>query len=107
MNQEIVQGTHCLGSLDRIPVGEGRQFQVGDTTIAVFRSRAGDVWATQAECPHRQGRLADGLNGGSTLVCPLHGWKFNMVTGEAVLGDCPIKTYRAGTDEDGNVWVEL
>jgi len=107
MNQVITKETQCLGSLDRIPVGEGRQFRIGDTTIAVFRSREGNVYATQAECPHRQGRLADGLNGGTTLVCPLHGWKFNMATGDALLGDCAIKTYRAWTDDAGDVWVEL
>jgi nitrite reductase/ring-hydroxylating ferredoxin subunit len=45
--------------------------------------------------------------GGETIVCPLHGWKFNMATGEALLGDCGIQTYRAWPDESGNVWVEV
>lgn len=107
MNQTMTANTHCLGSIERIPYGEGRQFEIAGTTIAVFRARDGRVWATQALCPHRAGPLADGLMGGETIVCPLHGWKFNMATGEALLGDCGIQTYRAWSDEGGDLWVEV
>jgi nitrite reductase (NADH) small subunit len=107
MNQTTMTNTHCLGPGARIPFGEGRQFEVEGILIAVFRFRDGRVRAIQAQCPHRDGRLADGLAGGETLVCPLHGWKFNLTTGEAILGDCGIQTYRAWLDKDDNVWVEF
>ena len=50
-----------LGPLHSIPAGEGRSFQAGTKRIAVFRTRQGELFASQADCPHRGGPLADGL----------------------------------------------
>jgi nitrite reductase (NADH) small subunit len=82
-----------LAKVGDIPTGEARVFQVDGEKIAVFRTRGGEVYAVQAECPHRKGPLADGLLGGSTLICPLHGWKFDLKTGQALFGDCGLKTF--------------
>ena len=83
---------YSLGSASQIPLGEGRNFVVGGVEVAVFHTRRG-VYATQAECPHRQGPLADGLVGGTTVVCPFHAWKFDLASGEALMGQCGIRTY--------------
>jgi len=53
------------------------------------------------------GPLADGLIGGNTLVCPLHSWKFDLSTGEALSGDCGIKTYSVRVDEAGRILLTL
>jgi len=87
-----------LGRASDIPPGEGRVYQVEGEKIAVFRTRGNEVYAVQAECPHRQGPLADGLLGGSTLICPLHGWKFDLKTGAALFGDCGLKTFPVRVD---------
>ena len=50
-----------LGSVERIPLGEGRSFRIEDTLIAIFRTRKSEVFATQATCPHKGGPLADGI----------------------------------------------
>lgn len=96
-----------LGSLDAIPCGEGRTFAVGARRIAVFHTRQGAVFATQAECPHRAGPLADGLLGGTTLVCPLHSWRFDVQTGLAVDGKCALEVYPVRVGRSGQVIVEL
>ncbi len=97
---------HNLGSVDRIPLGEGRRFDVDGKAIAVFRSRTGIVYATQAECPHRAGPLADGLIGGGALVCPLHNFRFNLATGEPLGNDCPsLRTYPVSLNEAGEIIV--
>jgi nitrite reductase (NADH) small subunit len=88
-----------LGPASDIPPGEGRVFQVGSERVAVFRTRGGEVYAVQAECPHRGGPLADGLLGGSTLICPLHSWKFDLKTGKALFGECGLKTFSVRTNE--------
>jgi len=92
-----------LAPLSSIPPGEGRCIEALGRKIAVFHTRAGGVYAVQAECPHRAGPLADGLVGGTTLICPLHAWKFDLATGEALFGDCGIKTYPVRVDEEGRV----
>ena len=85
---------HDLGPIDRIPLGEGRRYLVGTHAIAVFRLRSGEVYATQAECPHRAGPLEDGVIGGSTLVCPLHAYRFSLATGACLDDGCGnLRTY--------------
>ena len=93
---------YTLGYITQIPLGEGRNFVVGGVEVAVFHTRKG-VYATQAECPHRQGPLADGLLGGATVVCPFHAWKFDLETGEALLGQCGIRTYPMQVTESGEM----
>ena len=99
--------TYNLGGAAQIPLGEGRRFEIGGAAIAVFRSRQGQVFATQAKCPHRAGPLADGLLGGDALICPLHNFKFNLATGEALGNDCPsLLTYPAFLNEVGEIIVQ-
>jgi nitrite reductase (NADH) small subunit len=92
-----------LGPASNIPPGEGRVFEVEGEKIAVFRTRGGEVYAVQAECPHRGGPLADGLLGGATLICPLHGWKFDLKTGQALFGECGLKTFTVQMDGSENL----
>ena len=96
-----------LGPLNSVPPGEGRTFDVGTCKIAVFHARSGEVFAAQAECPHRGGPLADGLLGGRTLVCPLHAWKFDLATGQAAEGQCSLKTYPARLNRAGQIVIEV
>jgi len=96
-----------IGPLASIPPGEGRSYLAEGERIAVFCTRHGGVFAVQAECPHRGGPLADGLVGGATLVCPLHAWKFDLTTGDALMGDCGIKTFPVRVDEKGQIVVTV
>lgn len=98
---------HKLGPLSEIPEGEGRVFSVGRRKVAVFHTRGGGVFATQAECPHKKGPLADGLLGSAMLVCPLHEWKFDLLTGKTLNGTCDIETYPIHEDESGQLVLEL
>ena len=50
-----------IGNLDQIPKGEARTFDVNGLHIAVYHTYSGEVFATQPDCPHRGGSLADGL----------------------------------------------
>ncbi|MDT5014525.1 MAG: nitrite reductase small subunit [Mycobacterium sp.] len=72
---------HHIGSIDDIPVGEGRAYVVDGTEIAVYRLRDGTLRALGAVCPHRGGPLADGLIDDCVVVCPLHGHTYDLSTG--------------------------
>ncbi len=101
-------GTYNLGPVAKIPPGEGRTFRVGRLDVAVFRARGGEVFATQARCPHRVGPLADGLLGASRVICPLHGYTFDLVTGQSVGNVCEaLTTYSIRIDEAGDVLLNL
>jgi nitrite reductase [NAD(P)H] small subunit len=96
-----------LGPLTSVPPGEGRTFDIGTRKIAVFHTREGGVFAAQAECPHKQGPLADGLLGSNTLVCPLHSWKFDLNTGQSDNGQCRLETYPARLSRGGQIVVDV
>jgi nitrite reductase (NADH) small subunit len=93
--------------LDDIPVGLGRPFRVGDRHVAVFRSRAGKVFAVDGTCPHKGGPLADGMVVGEQVVCPYHAFRFHGTTGECDQpGTCAITTYPVELD-GGSVFVTV
>ena len=96
-----------IGPIWQIPKGEGRTFEVDGQRMAVFHTRAGEVYAIQAECPHRGGPLADGLTGGSTVICPLHDRAFDLRTGAGIGHDECVTPYPARLSEDGTVLIEL
>jgi nitrite reductase/ring-hydroxylating ferredoxin subunit len=88
-------------------VTPGSCYLVGD---AVVFNVAGEFFATQSRCTHRQGPLNEGTLEGSTVTCPWHGAKFNVTTGAVLHGPArdPLKTYRVTLDGDvGRVdaWV--
>lgn len=96
-----------IGPLDQIPPGEGRNFSVAGRSVAVFRTRADEVFATQARCPHRNGPLADGMLGGRIIMCPLHDRFFNLETGQEIGGDCAIAIFPVRKAEDGALVVTM
>lgn len=50
-----------VGSIERIPLGEGRTYRVEEADIAVFRTRSWGVYATQAAYSHKGDRWPMGL----------------------------------------------
>ena len=81
MAETTATPTIHLGSISRIPVGQGRCYVVGAEEIAVFRQRDGRLFATQNRCPHGQGSLSEGVMGGGHVICPLHSHRFNLDNG--------------------------
>jgi nitrite reductase (NADH) small subunit len=93
-----------------IPVGLGRSFLIRGERIALFRSRAGKVFAVSDRCPHRGGPLSDGMVVGDQVVCPLHAFRFHADNGACdQQGVCGIPTYPVdvGPDEFVRVGVEV
>ena len=100
--------TYDAGQAEQIPPGEGREVVIGGRRIAVFRTRTGDVFATQAVCPHRAGPLADGLIGGTVVACPLHEFRFDLSTGRPLGNDCPVlRTYPTRIDDRGHILISI
>lgn len=64
-----------------IPLREGRLVQIDDKEIAIFHLPDG-FRAVDNRCPHEGGPLCDGITTGTEVVCPLHGWKVNLETGD-------------------------
>jgi NAD(P)H-dependent nitrite reductase small subunit len=67
-----------------IPPQEGRAVNIEGREIALF-NLDGRFLAVDNACPHKSGPLCDGLLSGNTVVCPLHGQRFDLETGLPVM----------------------
>jgi nitrite reductase (NADH) small subunit len=95
-------------AVENVPPREGRPVWIGDREIALFN--LGDRFlAVDNRCPHSGGPLCDGIVTGASVVCPLHGWKVSLESGnvERPSGqDRSVTTYPARVD-DGVVLVSV
>lgn len=48
--------------------------------MAIFKNN-GKLYGVQNICPHEGGQLCKGWIEGGEVVCPLHGYKFDLSTG--------------------------
>jgi ferredoxin-nitrite reductase len=67
-------------SITDIPEGGAKLVRVKGEEMAVFKSD-GRVFGVQNTCPHEGGQLCNGWLEGGEVVCPLHGYKFNLQSG--------------------------
>jgi ferredoxin-nitrite reductase len=65
---------------DEIQEGAAKLVRVNNEEIAVFKHQ-GQLCAIQNICPHEGGPLAKGRIQGGAVVCPLHGYKFDLTSG--------------------------
>jgi len=92
------------GDVDDIPKGEGRCLRVDGLLIAVFHLEDGSVRAIDHLCPHKQGPLTDGLLGDDSVICPMHGLRINLHTGESAGEEKNVRTYPVKV-EQGVIFV--
>ena len=76
-----------VGSINDIPQKGARVVRTGDGDIAVFRTADDKIFALRDKCPHKGGPLSQGIVHDTKVACPLHDWKIQLDTGEAVAPD--------------------
>jgi nitrite reductase/ring-hydroxylating ferredoxin subunit len=85
--------------------GEARHLKIGKRDIALVRTMGG-YYAISNVCRHAFGPLADGFVDGFALVCPLHGWRYDVRDGSTEHPDSDVRTYSV-TVHDGEVFVSV
>ncbi len=82
-----------VATTDEIEPGTGKLVQVNGLEIAVFNV-GGQFYASGAVCPHEGGPLEDGTLDGDIVICPWHGFDFDLKTGECLVdSDLRVPTY--------------
>lgn len=92
---ELVSGTPVevpIVLLCDLPAGAVRRFKVGRTQLAVARVQD-DVFALSGVCRHAGGQLGEGFLDGRTLMCPSHGWRYDVVDGTTDHPDSDVRVY--------------
>jgi nitrite reductase/ring-hydroxylating ferredoxin subunit len=63
--------------------GTARCIEIEGRRIALF-NLDGTFYAIDDTCPHRGGPLSEGFLDGDVIVCPWHGARFRIPTGEVL-----------------------
>lgn len=92
--------------LSELPPGERTTVMTDMGIVAVF-NLDGTLHAIDDLCPHMQESLAGGHVDGCIVTCGLHGWRFDVRTGQSPDYE-EIKVDRFSVEvEDGMVYVLL
>jgi nitrite reductase (NADH) small subunit len=73
----------AIARRDEIPEGRAKVVEIGGRAIAVF-NLGGEYRAIAHACLHAGGPLGEGDVYGARVVCPLHGWEYDLTTGACV-----------------------
>ncbi|MCU7960920.1 MAG: nitrite reductase small subunit NirD [gamma proteobacterium symbiont of Bathyaustriella thionipta] len=93
--------------LKEIPKLGSRIVKTAEGDIAIFRTAHDEVFALRDACPHKQGPLSQGIVHGTSVTCPMHNWKIDLASGEALGADegC-TNTYQTKIEE-GQVYIQI
>ena len=96
-----------VAAADEIAEGEVKTYEVEGERVAIARA-GGQLFAVQNVCSHDDGPLGDGAIDGNSIVCPRHGARFDVRTGEALTMPAvsPIESFPV-KEEDGMVVMAL
>lgn len=88
-----------VADVGSIPDGERKLVIVCGTEVALFNVD-GMIYAINNRCPHRNGPLIRGYIDGRGIKCPMHGWRYDLATGQS---ERPAKAtvYPVSTEGDG------
>jgi nitrite reductase (NADH) small subunit len=93
--------------VDELKTGIGYPAAVQGKSLALFLHGDGRIFAIDAVCPHAAGPLEEGKVDKCEVICPLHDYRFDLVTGrcstdpEFAIGTYPVMV------EENQVWVEI
>ena len=72
-----------VGMIDDIPRLGARVVATARGDVAVFRTGDDRVFALDDRCPHKAGKLSQGIVHGHNVTCPLHNWVIGLEDGRA------------------------
>jgi nitrite reductase/ring-hydroxylating ferredoxin subunit len=89
-----------VGGIDDIPLGQCATFETADGRELAIYNVNGEFYATGNFCPHKGAPLAEGRLCGHVIECALHGWQFDVRTGEGIIVNEPVESYPVRVEDD-------
>ena len=96
-----------IAKLEDIPKLGSRVLKTDTVNIALFRTSTDEVFAIKDACQHKQGPLSQGIVHGTSVTCPLHNWKIDLASGEALGPDEGCTNTYDVKIENGTVYLAL
>lgn len=96
-----------VASVSEVPVGGSKCVTIRRKRVALF-NLDGQIYAIDDVCSHAEAYLSEGRVDGDQVICPLHGARFRIKTGEALTlpAVTPVDTYEVKVEGD-EVYVKL
>ncbi|MDP3919629.1 MAG: Rieske (2Fe-2S) protein [Candidatus Omnitrophota bacterium] len=89
-----------------IPKDTGFHVESGGRDIALFKVD-GKVYAIDAVCAHSGGPLAEGGLHGKEVMCPWHGWQFDVTTGECSFNPSVKQATFKVKDDGEDIYISI
>ncbi|MCA9156976.1 MAG: non-heme iron oxygenase ferredoxin subunit [Planctomycetales bacterium] len=96
-----------VAEISDIPPGSSKFVDADGLLLALFNID-GVFYALDDACPHQGAPLSEGEIRGCVVVCPWHGWEFDVTSGKRVnpFGAPNTETYRVVV-EGNDVMIDL
>lgn len=105
-DNDSLKGFQRICSLKDLHENVGKRFIVNDVEIAVFLVNK-KIFVLNNICPHQHSALIyDGFIEDEFVVCPAHGWKFNLRNGKKDSGSNGLDSYPVEI-KDSQVYVKV
>ena len=88
-----MNGFEKVCKVDDLSENIGKRFFIDDVDVAVFKVN-GEIYAVSNVCPHQHSAIIyDGFVENCKVVCPAHGWEFNLSDGTLGEGRKGLDSY--------------
>jgi nitrite reductase/ring-hydroxylating ferredoxin subunit len=86
--------------------GRAKSVRLFGRPFAVFNID-GSLYGIDAACRHMKANLASGKLDGSIVTCPMHGWRYDVRSGNCLTqSEADIQTLSVKV-EDSFIWIEI
>jgi 3-phenylpropionate/trans-cinnamate dioxygenase ferredoxin subunit len=87
------------GRVDDFPVGTCKSIDLPEGRELALYNVNGEFYATENFCPHKGAPLADGILCEHVIECSLHGWQFDVRSGDCMTVTERLKTFEVVVEE--------
>lgn len=95
-----------VASISDVPDGKIKKVVVNGKEYALYNV-SGNIYASTTVCPHQGGPLDEGELDGNNVVCPWHGWTFDVINGQSAMSSrVKIPVYETKI-EQGNIYLNI
>jgi NAD(P)H-dependent nitrite reductase small subunit len=95
-----------VADIAEIPPGTAKVVEVQDVGVALFNLE-GTIYAIDNMCQHAGGPLGEGTIKGDIVICPWHGYRYHIKTGQYVKNpDMSVACYQVKV-ENGTISVSI
>ncbi len=89
-----------------LPEKKGVRFEINDEDLAVFKVD-NEIFVISNVCPHnRVALIYQGYLCNESVTCPIHGWKFDLRSGNTLSNQSNIRKYETKII-DGEIFANL